>query len=131
LFTLSTDIWIKRSDPTPGLDRFFESRCKSRPGEPTTARTNVYTCLCMQANRLKHVCTFLIRYRSGGTPYILRNLRRVPNCGLLSEEAVPASAPLTSRLFVLPVATRRWVLTQSTFWHAQCDSHHRPPPPQR
>ena len=83
-----------RSNLTPGLNRFFESRCKSRPEEPTTARTNIYTCLCMQANRLKHVRTFLIRYRSGGTPYILRNLRRVPDCGPLSEEAVPASAPV-------------------------------------
>ena len=64
-----------RSHLTPGVDRFFESRCKSRPGEPTTARTNIYTCLCMQANRLKHVHTFLIGYRSGGTPDILRNLR--------------------------------------------------------
>ena len=99
---------------TPGLDRFFESRCKSRPGESTTARTNIYTCLYMQANRLKHVRTFLIRYRSGGTPYILWNLRRVPDCGPLSEEAVPASAPATSRFFVLPVATRWWVLTDNS-----------------
>ena len=29
----------------------------------------------MQANRCKHVRTFLIGYRSGGTPDILRNLR--------------------------------------------------------
>ena len=29
----------------------------------------------MQANRCKHVRTFLIGYRSGGTPGILRNLR--------------------------------------------------------
>src|SRR6185312_8110433 len=71
-------------------------------------------CLCMQANRCKHVRTFLIGYRSGGTPYILRNLRRVLDCGPLSEEAVPASAPATSRLFVLPVATRRWVLTDNS-----------------
>ena len=78
------------------------------------ARTYVSTCLCMQANRRKHVRTFLIEYRSGGTPYILRNLQRVPDCGPLSEEAVPASAPATSRLFVLPVATRRWVLTDNT-----------------
>ena len=33
-----------------------------------------------------------------------------------------ASAPATSRLFVLPVATRRWVLTDNTFWHAQWDT---------
>ena len=78
------------------------------------AWTNVYTCLCMQANRLKHVRTYLIRYRSGGTPYILRNLRCVPDCGPLSEEAVPASAPATSRLFVLLVTTRWWVLTDNT-----------------
>src|SRR6185369_14012358 len=80
---------------------------------PITARTYVSTCLCMQANRCKHVRTFLIGYRSGGTPYILRNLRRVPDCGPLSEEAVPASAPASSRLFVLPIATRRWVLTDN------------------
>ena len=61
---------IYRSDLTPGLDRLFKSRFKSRPGEPTTARTNIYTCLCMQANRRKHVRTFLIGYRSCGTPCI-------------------------------------------------------------
>jgi hypothetical protein len=32
----------------------------------------------------------------------------------VDEEVVPASAPATSRLFVLPVATRRWVLTDNT-----------------
>ena len=61
---------IYRSVLTPGLDWLFKSRCKSRPGEPTTARTNIYTCLCMQANCRKHVRSFLIRYRSGGTPCI-------------------------------------------------------------
>ena len=40
----------------------------------------------------------------------------------VDEGAVPASAPVTSRLFVLPVAARRWVLTDNTFWHAQWDS---------
>ena len=48
---------------------------ESSRGADTTARTNVYTCLCTQANRLKHVRTLLIGYRSGGTPGILRNLR--------------------------------------------------------
>ena len=80
-----------RSNLAPGLDRLFESRCKSRPGEPTTARTNVYTYLCIHANRLKHVRTFLIGYRSGGTPYILRNLRRVLDCGPLTrKQCLPA-----------------------------------------
>ena len=31
----------------------------------------------------------------------------------VDEGAVPASALATSRLFVLPVATRRWVLTDN------------------
>src|SRR6185312_5332951 len=57
-----------------GTRSVLQSRCKSRPGEPTTARTYVSTCLCMQANHCKHVRTFLIGYRSGGTPDILRNL---------------------------------------------------------
>ena len=39
----------------------------------------------------------------------------------VDEGAVPASAPATSRLFVLHVATRRWVLTDNTFWHAWWD----------
>ena len=34
---------------------------------------------------------------------------------------MPASAPATSRLFVLPVAARRWVSTDNTFWHARWD----------
>ena len=92
------------------------------------ARTYVSTCLCMPANRCKHVRTFLIGYRSGGTPYVLQNLWRVPDCGPLSEEAVPASAPATSRLFLLPVATRRWVLTDNTMiWSIETDLEFRTP----
>ena len=48
---------------------------ESSRGADITARTNVYTYLCTQANRLKHVRTLLIGYRSGGTLGILRNLR--------------------------------------------------------
>ena len=33
----------------------------------------------------------------------------------VDEGAVPASALATSRLFVLPVATRQWVLTDNTY----------------
>ena len=69
------------SDLTPELDRLFKSRCKSRPGEPTTARTNIYTCLCMQANRRKHVRTFLIGYKSGGTPCISGSIGVCPDLG--------------------------------------------------
>ena len=47
---------------------------ESSRGADPTARTNVYTSLCTQANHLKQVRIFLIGYRSGGTPDILRNL---------------------------------------------------------
>ena len=39
---------------------------------------------------------------------------RVTELRAIDEEAVPASAPATSRLFVLPVAARRWVSTDNT-----------------
>jgi hypothetical protein len=34
----------------------------------------------------------------------------------VDEGAVPASAPATSRFFVLPVATRLWVLTDNNYF---------------
>ena len=43
----------------------------------------------------------------------LRKRRRVPGSGPLTKGPVPASAPVASRLFVLPVATRRWILTDN------------------
>src|SRR6185369_12256629 len=67
------------------------SRCKSRPGEPTTAQTYVSTCLCMQANRCKHVRTFLIGYRSGGTHCVFTSRGVCWNCGPLTrEQCLPA-----------------------------------------
>ena len=55
------------------------------------ARTNVYTCLCMQANRCKHVRTFLIGYRSGGTPCIFASRGACWNCGPSTrEQCLPA-----------------------------------------
>ena len=65
----------------------------------------------MQANRWKHVRT-----------YILQNLRACVGLRAVDEEAVPVSAPVTSRLFMLPVATRWWVLSDNTFWHARWDN---------
>ena len=47
---------------------------------------------------------------------------RVTELGAIDEGAVTASAPATSRLFVLPVATRRWVSTDNRFWHTRWDS---------
>ena len=44
----------------------------------------------------------------------------MPGLRAVDEGAVPASALATSRLFVLPVASRRWVLTDNTlFEHEQ------------
>ena len=95
------------------------------------ARTYVYTCLCMQANRRKHVRTFLIGYRSGGTPCVFTSCGALLELRAVDEGVVPASAPATSRLFVLPVAARRWVSTDNTFWHAWWDCHQQQHPPQR
>ena len=44
----------------------------------------------------------------------LQKPRRVLELRAVDEGAVPASAPVTSRLFVFPVATRRWVSTDNT-----------------
>ena len=42
----------------------------------------------------------------------------------VDEGAVPSSFPATSRLFVLPVATRRWVLTDNMATVAHRLSNH-------
>src|SRR6185437_10338527 len=51
----------------------------------------------------------------------LHKPRRVMELRAVDEGAVPASAPATSQLFVLPVAAHRWVSTDNTFWHARWD----------
>ena len=66
-------------------------------------------------NYSEHVYTLLIGYRSGGTPGFPQNLRVRDWIRAVDEGAVPASAPATSRLFVLPVAARRWVSTDNSF----------------
>ena len=48
----------------------------------------------------------------------------------IDEGAVPASAPVTSRFFVLPIAARWWVSTDNTFWQPggtfiKDNAHHR------
>ena len=40
---------------------------------------------------------------------------RVTELRAVDEGAVPASAPATSRLFVLPVTARRWVSTDNNY----------------
>ena len=77
------------------------------------ARNYVSMCLCMQVNHCKHVRTFLIGYRSGGTPCVFISRGALLELRAVDERAVPASAPVTSRLFVLPVAARRLVSTDN------------------
>ena len=72
-------------------------------------------------NCLEHVRTLLIGYRSGGTPGFHRISGRVTELRAVDEGAVPASAPAISRLFVLPVAARRWVSTDNTLYLMMTD----------
>ena len=78
------------------------------------ARNYVSMCLCMQVNHCKHVRTFLIGYRSGGTPCVFTSRGALLELRAVDEGVVPASAPATSRLFVLPIAARRWVSTDNS-----------------
>ena len=65
-------------------------------------------------NCSEHVYTLLIGYRSGGTPGFHTFSGCVTELRAVDEGAVAASVPTTSRLFVLPVAARRWVSTDNT-----------------
>ena len=67
-------------------------------------------------NCSEHVYTLLIGYRSGGTPCVFISRGALLELRAVDERAVPASAPVTSRLFVLPVAARRWVSTDNTYY---------------
>ena len=77
------------------------------------ARNYVSMCLCMQVNHCKHVRTFLIGYRSGGMPCVFISRGALLELRAVDERAAPTSAPVTSRLFVLPVAARRLVSTDN------------------
>ena len=55
----------------------------------------------------------MLKFKLGCYTLRLRKPRRVPGLRAVDEGAVPASAPATSRLFVLHVATHRWVLTDN------------------
>jgi len=47
-------------------------------------------------NLRKHVRTFMIGYRSGGTPCVFRSRGALLELRAIDERAVPASAPATS-----------------------------------
>jgi hypothetical protein len=78
------------------------------PGEPTTARTNVYMCLFIQETSWSTSSTLLTRYRSGGTP----NEPQPQSACELQGRRIEAPSLLT---LVLPVKARRWVLTDNKY----------------
>src|SRR6185437_5954798 len=72
---------------------------ESSRGADLTARTYVSTCLCMQADHCKHVRTFLIGYRSAGTPCVFISRGVCWNCGPSTREQclpVPRQPPGSS-----------------------------------
>ena len=77
---------------------------ESSRGADPTARTYVYTCLCTQTNRLEHVRTLLIGYRSGSTPDILRNLQ--VRDGIAGRRRGSSACQRPSNLPALRVACR-------------------------
>src|SRR3954464_8727401 len=82
----------------------------------------MFTCLPCR-KRFEASITFLIRYRSGGTPARTKTRGHVPEvCGLLSEEPGPQPSQGLPGSTVLPVAACRWVLAGNTFWHARWDT---------
>ena len=65
-------------------------------------------------NCLEHVRTILIGYIDQvARPAFHTFSGRVTELRAVDEGAVPDSAPVTSRLYVLPVAARRWVSTDN------------------
>jgi hypothetical protein len=80
-----------------------------RSNEPITARTNLYKYLCLQEFHESHL-----------PDQVQDQVAR-----LATPSQGPPAVPEASRLLVLPVAARRWVSIDNTFWHAQWDLLHR------
>ena len=104
-----------RSNLTPGLDRLFKADARVVPGSrPWLGLTFPRVCVCRQiiAN------TFAPSWSGIGQvarPTLSGISERVTELRAVDEGAVPASAPATSRLFVLPVAARQWVSTDNSY----------------
>ena len=103
-----------RSNLTPGLDRLFKADARVIPGSrPRLGLTFPRVCVCRQIV----ASTFAPSWSVIGQvarPTFSGISERVTELRIVDEGAVPASAPVTSRLFVLPVAARRWVWTDNT-----------------
>jgi hypothetical protein len=77
------------------------------PEEPTTAWTNVYMCMFIQKTSWSTSNTFLIRYRSSGTP----NEPQPHGACELQGQWIEA---LRLPSLVLPVNAYRWVLADNS-----------------
>ena len=103
-----------RSNLTLGLDRLFKADARVVPGSRSRLGLMFpHVCVCRQI-----VASTFAPSRSGigqvARPTFSGISGRVTELRAVDEGAVPASTPMTSRLFVLPVAARRWVSTDNT-----------------
>jgi hypothetical protein len=114
-----------RSNLTLGLNRLFKDDARVIPG--SRQRHGLMfprVCVCRQIV----ASTFAPSWLGIGQvarPTISGISGRVTELRAVDEGAVPASTPMTSRLFVLPVAARRWVSTDNTLphWNGHLHSH--------
>src|SRR3954465_4452854 len=90
-----------------------ESRSAGKPESRSGLEFNV---TCLPCRKLaKQSNTFLTRYRSGGTPLHHQDVRPGSFAGRRPRDQGPPAVLGASRLFVLLVAARRWVLAGNTF----------------
>ena len=107
-------IWIQ-SDPIWHRDSIGSLKPMQESSRGADHGSGLHLHMSLYAgNYSEHVYTLLIGYRSGGTPGFHTFSGCVTELRAVDEGAVPASAPATSRLFVLAVATRRWVSTDNS-----------------
>src|SRR3954468_16471450 len=89
-----------------------ESRSAGKPESRSGLEFNV---TCLPYRKLaKQSITFLTRYRSGGTPLHHQDVRAGSFAGRRPRDQGPPAVLGASRLFVLLVAARRWVLAGNT-----------------
>jgi hypothetical protein len=89
---------------------------------PNMAQTDVCTCLCMQGTYSEHFNTFLIGYRSGGTPDEPWSPAICQDLGPWPSDRGPPAILGASWLLVSPAFSRRWVSSGNTF----CRGHKEP-----
>ena len=101
-----------RSNLTPGLDRFLKADARVVPGSRPRLGlifTRVYACRQIVESTFAPSWSSIGQVACPASP-------EASACARIwaVDRGTGASAPAASRLFVLPVATRRWVLTDNT-----------------